>query len=65
MAAAQAAARRGAAPAPHAQGPQGEPARGAEGARPWDLEWDAVPDPLGGQALPLVVGVYGWLSWAC
>ena len=65
MAAALAEGGRGAAPAPQAQGPQGEPARGAEGARPWDRDWDAVPDPLGGEALPLVVRVYGWLSWAC
>ena len=65
MAAASAAGGRGAAPAPQAQGLQGEPARGAEGARPWDWERDAVPDPLGGKALPLVVEVYGWLSWAC
>ena len=46
--------RRSAAPAPQAQGPQGEPARGAEGARSCDRDWDAVPDPLGGEALPLV-----------
>ena len=65
MAAAPAAGGRGAAPAPQAQGLQGEPARVAEGARPWDREWDAVPDSLGGEALPLVVEVYGWLSWAC
>ena len=38
---------------------------GAEGVRPWDRDSDAVPDPLGGEALPLVVEVYGWLSWAC
>ena len=38
---------------------------GAEGARPWDRDWDRVPDPLGGEALPLVVEVYGGLSWAC
>ena len=56
---------RGAAPAPQAQGPQGEPARGAGGARPWDPDWGMVPDPLGDVALPLVVEVYGWLSWAC
>ena len=56
---------RGAAPAPQAQGPQGEPARGPEGARPWDQDWGAVPDPLGGEALPLVVEVFGSLSWAC
>ena len=65
MAAAPAAGGRGAAPAPQAQGPQGEQLRGAEGARPWDRDLHAVPDPLGGEALPLVVEVYGWLSWAC
>ena len=65
MAAAQAAAGRGAAPATHAPGPQQKRARGAEGARPWDRDWEAVPDPPGGKALPLVVEVYGWLSWAC
>ena len=52
------------APAPQAQGQQGEPARGAEGARPWDRDWGTVPDPLGDEALPLVGEVYGWLSWA-
>ena len=65
MAAASAAPGRGAAPAPQAQGPQGDLARGAEGARPWDGDWDTVPDPLGGEALPLVLELYGWLSWAC
>ena len=65
MAAAQAAGGRGAAPAPQAQGSQGEPARGAEGARPWDRDWGAVPDTLGGETLLLVVEVYGWLNWAC
>ena len=64
MAAASAAGGRDAAPAPQAQGPQGEPARGAGGARPWDRDWGTVPDPLGDEALPLVVEVYGWLSWA-
>ena len=64
MAAAPAARGKGAAPAPQAPGPQEEPARGAEGARPWDRDWDAVPDPLGSQALPLVVEVYGWLTRA-
>ena len=49
---------------PEAQGPQGEPARGAGGARPWDRDWGTVPDPLGDEALPLVGDVYGWLSWA-
>ena len=56
--------RRRAAPAPQAQGPQGEPARGAGGARPWDRDWGTVPDPLGDEALPLVGEVYGWLSLA-
>ena len=40
------------------------PARGAEGGRPWDRDWGAVPDPLGEEALPLVGEVYGWLCWA-
>ena len=65
MAAGSAAAGLDAALAPQAQGPQGEPARGAEGARPWDRDWGTVPDPLGDEALPLVVEVYEWLSWAC
>ena len=55
---------RGAAPAQQAQGQQGEPARGAEGARPCDRDWGTVPDPLGDEALPLVGGVYGWLRSA-
>ena len=55
---------RGGAPAPQAQRPQGEPARGAGGARPWDRDWGTVPDPLRDEALPLVVEVYRWLSWA-
>ena len=65
MAAAPAAGGRGAVLAPQAQGSQGELARGAEGARPWDPDWDTVPDPLGGEALPLVLEVHRWLSWAC
>ena len=56
---------RGAAPAPQAQGPQGEPERGPGGAQPWDRDWGTVPDPLGDEPLPLVVEVYGWLTWAC
>ena len=55
---------RGAASAPQAQGQQGGPARGAEEGRPWDRDWGAVPDPLGGETLPLVGEVYGWLCWA-
>ena len=55
---------RGAAPAPQAQGPQGEPARGAGGAWAWERDSGTVPDPLGDEALPLVVEVYGWSSWA-
>ena len=54
----------GAAPAPQAQGQQGEPARGAEGAQPWDRDWGTVADPLGDEALPLLGEVYGWLSLA-
>ena len=56
---------------PGAQEPWAEPARGAVGApRPaearsdWVCDWDAVIDLLGGQTLPLVLEVYGWLSWA-
>ena len=55
---------RGAALAPQAQGQRGEPARGAEGAWPWDRDWGTVLDPLGEEALPLVGEVYGWLCWA-
>ena len=64
MAAAPAARGQGAAPAPQARGPQAEPAGGAEGARPSDRDWNAVPDRLGSEALPLLVEVYEWLSWA-
>ena len=56
---ASAAGGRDAAPAPQVQGPQGGPARGAWGARPVDRDWNTVPDPLGDEALPLVVEVYG------
>ena len=49
---------RGVASAPRAQGQRGEPTRGAEGARPWDRDWGTVPDPLVGEALPLVGEVY-------
>ena len=55
---------RGAASAPQAQGQRGGPARGAEEGRPWDRDWGAVLDPLGGETLPLVGEVYGWLCWA-
>ena len=55
---------RGAASAPQAQGQRGGPARGAEGGRPWDRDWGAVPNPLGEETLPLVGEVYGWLCWA-
>ena len=55
---------RAAASAQQAQGQRAEPARGAEGARPWDRDWGTVPDPLGEEALPLVGQVYGWLCWA-
>ena len=65
MAAAAAARGHGVAPAPWAQEPQAEPARGAEGAR-GDLarDWDTIPDLMGGEAFPLVMEVYGWLGWA-
>ena len=55
---------RGAASAPQAQGKREGPARGAEGGRPWDRDWGAVPDPRGEETLPLVGEVYGWLCWA-
>ena len=64
MNAAPAARGQGAAFAPQARGPHEEPARGAEGARPSDRDGDAVPNLLGSKALPLVVEVYGWLSFA-
>ena len=65
MAAAAAARPSVAVPAPQVQEPQAEPARGAEGARgDWARDWDAIPDPPGGEALPLMVEVYGWLSLA-
>ena len=55
--------RRGVAQQP--QEPRAEPERGAEEARgDWARDWDAIPDPLGGEALPLVMEVYGWLNWA-
>ena len=65
MATAPAARGSGAAPAPQAQELRAEPVRGAEGARgDWARDLDAIPDHLGGDALPLVMEVYGWLSWA-
>ena len=55
---------------PEAPEPQVEPVQGAEGApRParapdaWVRDWDAVPNPLGGEALPVVLEVPGWLNW--
>ena len=65
MAAALAAGGSDAALAPQAQEPQVERAGGAKGARgDWARDWYAFPDPLGAEALPLVMKVYGWLSWA-
>ena len=68
MAAAPAARGSSAEPARMAQEPQAESARGASGApRPTEArnEWVRDPrPPLGGKALPLVLEVYGWLSWA-
>ena len=55
---------RGVASAPQVQEQRGGQARGAEESRPWDVDWGAVPDPLGGKTLPLVGEVYGWLCWA-
>ena len=53
MAAAPAARGSGAAPALHTQKPQAEPSQGSERARGvWAWDWDAVPDPLRGEALP-------------
>ena len=53
------------APAPLAQEPQAKPARGAGGARGHAArDCDTISDPLGGEALLLVVEVYGWLGWA-
>ena len=43
--------------------PQGAP-RPAEATNDWIRDWSAMPDPLVGEALPLVMEVYGWLSWA-
>ena len=62
--AAPAARGHGAAPAPQAQGPEAEPPRGAEGAGDWDRDWDLIVNPLRGEALPLVMEVYGWLGLA-
>ena len=63
MAPAPAARGSGAAPVQQAQEPRADPARGAEAARgDWTRDWDAIPDPLGGEALPLLMEVYGWLS---
>ena len=52
MAAAPAARGHGAALAPQAQGLRAEPAREAEEARDWDRDWEAILDPLGGEAPP-------------
>ena len=53
------------------QGPRAEPARWMAGAwcpavaeTDWIRDWSAICDPLGGEALPLVMKVYGWLSLA-
>ena len=62
---------------PAARGSGAEPAQGEDilhhqgeelpppgASRDWVRYCDAIPDPLGGKALPLVMEVYGWLSWA-
>ena len=71
MAAATAAWGFSAEPARMAQERRAEPARGAVGAlRPaeagndWVLGWSAIPELLGGKALPMVLEVYAWRSWA-
>ena len=58
-------------PAWLAQEPWAEAARGAVGATcpveargDWVRDWDAIPDPLGGEAPLLVMEVYGWLNSA-
>ena len=54
-----------------AQEPRAEPAEGALGdphpaqARDKGVQnWDAIPNPLGGKTLRVVLEVYGWLNWA-
>ena len=56
--------------APVAQEPRAEPAREAVGVpRPAEARsdlvqaWDAVPESLGGETLPLMLRVYGLLNW--
>ena len=41
--------------------PQGA-MRPAEARKDWVRDWSAILDPLGGEALPLVMDLYGWLS---
>ena len=53
---------RGASPA--GKGAAGGAGAGGTGGPGWNRDWDALPDPLGGEALALLVEVYGWLSWA-
>ena len=43
----------------------GAAATGAEGGAGARGRGGTVPDPLGDEAFPPVVEVYGWLSWAC
>ena len=38
--------------------------RPAEARNDWSRDWDAIPEPLGGKALPLVMEVHRWLNWA-
>ena len=54
-----------------AQEPWAEPAHRAEGAPhpagaqdAWMRDWDAIPNPLGIEALSVVLEVLGWLNWA-
>ena len=65
MAPAPAAWGSGGAPAQQVQEPRAALEPGQEGARNDSaLDWDTIPDPLGGEAVPLVMEVYVWLSWA-
>ena len=34
----------------------------AEARNNWVRDWSVIPDPLGDEALPLVMELYGWLS---
>ena len=50
------------------QEPRAEPTGGGprtvppDPARGWVRDWDGIPDPLGGETLPVVVEVLRWVS---